>query len=274
VIILSDRHLTNVFTLASPIAITRNVRGTQSPIVSQTLITDIIRNASKQVSTRDILKSWLCKLPPGRASVLFSNLEYFALEPLAQLFTDHMIGFIEVAYLQRYLTVGFHLESDLGLDLDDPLSSARLLHEHGDDAVRCIERFAMVLEARSPEEHKHLAADVDYLLNTMKRLVSRLENGVNFLAQGVSIKENRISMAQTTLVTKVSKLAFLFVPVSTVAAILSISGPDSRFIILGVVCGPFVVFLSLAMFLFTPERTKNWTGCRAWIAKIASVVVP
>ena len=87
--------------------------------------------------------------------------------------------------------------------------------------------------------------DIEILSTQLQHLLARLE-------QDVQILHSNFAIQQAKLVSRVTKLAFLFLPLSTIATILAINGPSERFVIFGAIAVP-LVFLSVLFFIFTKD---------------------
>ena len=130
--------------------------------------------------------------------------------------------------------------SDPDLDVRISRRLCRNIEVHRRD----LEVNMRIIRARTPPHlaDKKTEADIEHLLGTMSLLLTRLENDVQFLASNLSIEQAR-------LVNILAKIGILFVPVTTVAAVLSIPEPGSRFVVFGAVSVPVVLALSFWLFM-------------------------
>lgn len=88
---------------------------------------------------------------------------------------------------------------------------------------------------------------LNHLKEEMDRQLRLLEADARFLVAGASINEGKI-------VGSVSKLAFLFLPLSLLATILAINDDYIRFIILGALSVPFILVSVYLMFFWKPSN--------------------
>lgn len=95
--------------------------------------------------------------------------------------------------------------------------------------------------------------DFNFLAEEMDRALKALEEDVRFLVSTASIREGKI-------VGWVSKFAALFLPVSLLATILTISDPGyTRWAILGGLSMPFLLISIFFMFFWKPPHVDNLT---------------
>ena len=104
-----------------------------------------------------------------------------------------------------------------------------------------LESNQRIIRTRAPHLADELCKDLEILHAEMSLFLMRLENDVQYSASILSIE-------QTKLVNNLAKIGILFVPMTTVAAVLSIPDPRNRFAIFGAVTVPFVLVLSLWLF--------------------------
>ena len=106
----------------------------------------------------------------------------------------------------------------------------------------------------SDEAMEQQVEDIKTLTEEMQLLLARLE-------QDVTILHSDFAIQQAKLVSRVTKLAFLFLPLSTIAAILAINGPYTRFVIFGSISVPFLLLSAVAMYFskdFTHPDAKKF----------------
>jgi hypothetical protein len=89
--------------------------------------------------------------------------------------------------------------------------------------------------------------DFNSLKEDMDRALRALDADARFLVASASIKEGKI-------VGLVSKVAFLFLPLSLLATILSINDDYIRFVILGALSVPFILVSAYLMFFWKPSN--------------------
>lgn len=106
----------------------------------------------------------------------------------------------------------------------------RNLHGFFHDHQRLLQENLRVAYLKGSKNIEEQIKDIEYLVQDSERAVKALEEDVRFFVAISSIKERK-------LVAMVSKLAFIFLPVTTWAAVMSINGPGqdgyTRFIIFG-----------------------------------------
>jgi len=101
-----------------------------------------------------------------------------------------------------------------------------------------------IASLRSGDDIAEQEADFEFLDKELNRVLNALEEDVKFLVGEASVREGKI-------VGWVSKFAALFLPVSLLATILSISDPGYiRWVILGGLSVPFVLISIYLMFMF------------------------
>jgi hypothetical protein len=131
------------------------------------------------------------------------------------------------------------------------LSISRALHRHILDQQKLLRLALRVASLRGGENTAEQIEDFDFLAEEMDRAMKALEEDVRFLASTASIREGKI-------VGWVSKFAALFLPVSLLATILTISDPGyTRWAILGGLTVPFVLISIFFMFFWKPPHVDN-----------------
>jgi hypothetical protein len=128
---------------------------------------------------------------------------------------------------------------------------SRALHRHILDQQRLLRYALHVASLRGGENITEQIGDFNFLAEEMDRALKALEEDVRFLTSTASIREGKI-------VGWVSKFAALFLPMSLLATILSISDPGyTRWAILGSLSVPFLLTSIFFMFLWKPPHVDN-----------------
>lgn len=131
------------------------------------------------------------------------------------------------------------------------LSVARALHRHVLGQRRLLLYAVRIASLRGGKDIAELREGFDFLGVDMDRMLQILEDDVRFLTLKASIKEGQ-------LVGLVSKFAALFLPVSLLATILTISDPGyMRWAILGGLSVPFVLISIFFMFFWKPPHVDH-----------------
>ena len=131
------------------------------------------------------------------------------------------------------------------------LSISRALHRHILDQQQLLPYALRVASLRGGENIAEQIEDFDFLAEEMDRALKALEEDVRFLVSTASIREGKI-------VGWMSKFAALFLPVSLLATILTISDPGyTSWAILGGLSVPFVLTSIFLMFFWKPPHVDN-----------------
>jgi hypothetical protein len=131
------------------------------------------------------------------------------------------------------------------------LSISRTLHRHIIEQQNLLRYAPLVASLRGGKNIAEQKEDLDFLAEEMDRALKALEEDVRFLASKASIREGKI-------VGWVSKFAALFLPVSLLATILTISDSGyMRWVILGGLSVPFVLISIFFMFFWKPPHVDN-----------------
>ena len=113
-----------------------------------------------------------------------------------------------------------------------------------------------IIRIRAPHLADELGTDIEFLSTDISLLLTRLENDVQFLASNLSTE-------QAKLVNILAKVGILFVPVTTAAAVLSIPGPRSRFVVFGAVAVPVLVGFCFWLLVMNKRKPEiRWFGRR------------
>jgi hypothetical protein len=201
-----------------------------------------------QVSCREELVRWLHQLKPQDAKVLFDDHETLALRPILKTVERASVTFL--AHV-RYMTsriVTRHYDEGFPDSIPFFFQVLRFMHWEIYDHQRILRLALCVAALKGGEEIAEQIQDFKFLMEDMKGVLKSLEEDVRFLAAAVSIREGKI-------VGWVSKFACLFLPVSLLANILSISDPGyTRFAILGGLGVPFVLISIYFMFFWNYSK--------------------
>lgn len=130
------------------------------------------------------------------------------------------------------------------------LRVSRSLHREIHDQQKVLRHALRVASLKGGENMAEQIQDFNYLTEDMERALRALEEDVRFLVAAASIREGKI-------VGWVSKFAFLFLPLSLLATILTISDDYIRFAILGSLSVPFVLVSMYLMFFWKPSNIDS-----------------
>lgn len=188
--------------------------------------------------------SWLQRLTPDEAETLFDDHEQLALRPVLKIVESNGAMFLAHArhIMSRILTR--RCDAQFPESIPFFLHILRSLHRHIHEQQRVLRYSLRVASLRGGNDIAEQKQDFAFLAGDMDGALKALEEDVSFLVGEASIREGRI-------VGWVSKFAALFLPVSLLATILSISDPGyARWAILGGLSVPFVLISVYFMFFW------------------------
>jgi hypothetical protein len=206
-----------------------------------------------QVSSRRELISWLQRLTPDEAKALFDDHEQLALRPVLKIVEACGVMYLAHAryIMNRVLTR--HCDAQFPDSIPFFLYISRSLHRYTHEQQRLLRYALYVASLRGGDDITEQMQDFGFLASDMDGVLKALEEDVSFLVGEVSIREGKI-------VGWVSKFAALFLPVSLLATILSISDPGyGRWAILGGLSVPFVLISIYFMFFWKPAYFNSLT---------------
>lgn len=214
------------------------------------------KDRRKQVSFRDELIGWLEQLPKEEALALFDDDDGgpLALSPILKVVEAFSVMFLTYARhtVTRILTR--HCDKEFPDSIQFALRMLRHLHGFVHDHQRLLQENLRVAYLKGSKNIEEQTNDIKYLVQDSEWAVKALEEDVRFFVAISSIKEGK-------LVAMVSKLAFLFLPVSTWAAVMSINGPGqdgyTRFIIFGCLTLPSLLVSTLMIFFWKPSNLDS-----------------
>ncbi|OCK74997.1 hypothetical protein K432DRAFT_446981 [Lepidopterella palustris CBS 459.81] len=199
-----------------------------------------------QVSSRRELISWIQRLPPDEAKALFSDHSQLALQPVLKIVENNSVMFL--AHTRHIMTriLTRHCDAQFPDSILFFLHISRSLHRYTHEQQRLL-RFALdIATLRGGDNIAEQKRDFTSLASDMDGALKALEEDVRFLVGEASIREGKI-------VGWVSKFAALFLPVSLLATILSISDTGFvRWAVLGGLSVPFVLISVYFMFFWRP----------------------
>jgi hypothetical protein len=190
--------------------------------------------------------SWLQRLTPEEAKALFDDHEQLALRPVLKIVESNGVMFLAHAHhiMTRILTR--HCDAQFPESIPFFLHISRSLHRYIHEHQRLLRYSLRVASLRGGDDIAEQKQDFAFLAGDMDGALKALEEDVRFLVGETSIREGKI-------VGWVSKFAALFLPVSLLATILSISDPGyARWAILGGLSVPFVLISIYFMFFWKP----------------------
>ncbi len=204
-----------------------------------------------QVSSRQELTSWFQHLAPAEVKAQFNDHEQLALQPILKMLETNGVIFLAHA---RYI-MGRILSSTCDAQFPDSIpffllvsrSLHRCIHEQ-QKFLRYALRLASLCGSENLGEQKQ---DFHFLAEDVDGMLKALEEDVRFLIGEASIREGKV-------VGWVSKFAALFLPVSLLATILSISGDGyARWAVLGGLSVPFVLVSFYFMFFWKSAQINS-----------------
>jgi hypothetical protein len=184
------------------------------------------------------------RLTPDETKALFNDQEQLALRPVLKLVERNGTMFLSHArsIMSRILTR--HCDAKFPDSIPFFLYSSRSLHRYIHQQQRLLRNTLHIASLRSGDDIAEQEADFEFLDKELNRVLNALEEDVKFLVGEASVREGKI-------VGWVSKFAALFLPVSLLATILSISDPGYiRWVTLGGLSVPFVLISIYLMFMF------------------------
>jgi hypothetical protein len=199
-----------------------------------------------QVSSRRELLSWLNRLSPDEAKALFDDHQQFGLRPVLKMVES--TGIMSLAYARHIMAriLGQHCDTQFPDDISFFLYVLRSLQRYIHEQQKLLRNALRVAALRGGDDITEQTQHFGFLATDMDGVLNALKEDVRFLVGEASIREGKI-------VGWVSKFAALFLPVSLLATILSISGPGyARWTILGGLSVPFVLISIYLMFFWKP----------------------
>ncbi len=197
-----------------------------------------------QVSARREIMAWAQRLNPHEAKALFSNQGQLAMRSVLKIVESGSIMFLDHA---RYLMARIltrHCDPQFPDSIPFFLQISRSLHRYMHEEQRVLQSTLRIASMRAEDDIREQEQELDFLINGMGDELKAIEEDMRFLVGEASIQEGKI-------VGWVSKFATLFLPVSLLATILSISDPGyTKWAILGSLSVPFVLISIYFMFFF------------------------
>jgi hypothetical protein len=163
-------------------------------------------------------------------------------------------GVMFLAYVNHLMARIFTYPSDTQFPDNIPffLHISRSLYRHIRKQKKLLHNALKVASLCSGDNIVEQKQDFTFLADEMDNTLTTLEEDVRFLAGEASIREGRI-------VGWVSKFAALFLPVSLLATILSISDTGyMRWAILGGLSIPFILISVYFMFFWKPAYFSSF----------------
>ena len=190
--------------------------------------------------------SWLQHLTPNEAKTLFDDHEQLALRPVLKIVESNGVMFLAHARHIMARIVSRHCDAQFPESIPFFLYISRSLHRCVHEQQRVLRYSLRVASLRGGDDITEQRQDFGFLADDMDGVLKALEEDVMFLVGASSIREGKI-------VGWVSKFAALFLPVSLLATILSISDHGHvRWAILGGLSVPFVLTSTYFMFFWKP----------------------
>lgn len=198
----------------------------------------------RQVSARQEIVSWVERLAPEEAISLFHDQKQLALQPVLKIVERHGVMFLlHTRYIMsRVLT--HSCDAKFPNSIPFFLYISRALHRYIHLQQRLLRNTLAIASLRGGDDIAEQKEDLAFLERDFDKALNSLEQDVQFLVGEASVREGKI-------VGWVSKFAALFLPVSLLATILSIS--DLGYVRWGILGGlgvPFVLLSIYLMFMF------------------------
>jgi hypothetical protein len=177
------------------------------------------KDRRKQVSCWDELIGWLHQLLKEEALALFddNNSEPLALSPILRVVEAFSVMFLTYAQYTMTRIITHHCDKEFPDSIQFALRMLRHLHGYIHDHQRLLQENLRIAYLKGSKNIEEQTKDIEYLVQDLERALKALEEDVRFFVAITSIKEGK-------LVAMVSKLASLFLPISTWAAVMSING--------------------------------------------------
>jgi hypothetical protein len=198
----------------------------------------------RQVSARQELISWIERLTPDEAKAIFNDQKQLALQPILKIIERHSVMFLlHTRYIMGRILV-HNCDAEFPNSIPFFLFISRSLHRYIHQHQRLLRNSLAIASLRGGDDITEQKEDFDFLNRDLDKALNALEEDVKFLVGEASVREGKI-------VGWVSKFAALFLPVSLLATILSISDPGYvKWAILGGLSVPFVLISIYLMFMF------------------------
>lgn len=204
-------------------------------------------NGRKQTSSREELIGWLQFLAPAERRTLFHDHEPLALRPALGVIERCSTMFLAyVRYINSRIVTG-HSDELFPDNISFSMHVSRSMHRYIHEQLRLLKVALRTTAVKGGEGFTEEIEDFRFLVEQMEGVLKALEEDVRYLVAAASIKEGK-------MVGWISKFAFLFLPASLLATILSLMDPGSlRWIILGALSVPFVLLSIFLMFFWKPS---------------------
>ncbi|KAE9367238.1 hypothetical protein N431DRAFT_495528 [Stipitochalara longipes BDJ] len=198
----------------------------------------------RQISARRELISWIQHLTPDETKALFNDHAQLFLQPVLKIVERHSVMFLlHVRYIMNRVLIR-NCDAQFPNSIPFFLSISRSLHRFIHQHQRLLCNSLAIASLRGGDDISEQKEDFAFLDGQLSKALNALEEDVKFLVGEASVREGKI-------VGWVSKFAALFLPVSLLATILSISDPGYvKWAILGGLSVPFVLISIYLMFMF------------------------
>jgi hypothetical protein len=199
---------------------------------------------------------WFQQLQNVEASALFddNSSEPLALCPILKIIEVSSAMFLAYAQYTTARIHTRHCDEKFPDSIQFALRVSRLLHPFIHDQQQLLQGSLRVARLKGSKNIEEQTEDIECLVQDLERALKALDEDMSFLVFISSIKEGK-------LVAMVSKLAFLFLPVSAWAAVMSINGPGqegyTRFIIFGSLTLPSLLISTFIIFFWKPSNVDS-----------------
>ena len=224
------------------------------------LSNDQTEDRNLQVSCRSELEEWLRRMSRQDVMAIFNHDILLALNPLVRLIST--MSSLYMCDIRLYLNRVANEQHDKPFpgNPDFCLYITRRLHKNIHQLQRSLDQNHQIILAKSTTPMDELTQDFVFLNQDIDSMLRRVEEDLQFLVSHISVQ-------QAKLVNILTKVAILFVPITTVAAILSIPGEAERYWILGAITAPLVITLGVYLFFWDGGHSINaevfkskWSG--------------
>ena len=200
-----------------------------------------------QCSARTKILYWIQGLSASARQDLLSHHEPLALRQLIKFTECTSSAFLAYANFHLNRIICGNFDKSFPDTYGFSLHIYRCFHRHIYDQQEILQRAMGMASIKGvvDDAMQQQKEDIEILSTQLQHLLARLE-------QDVQILHSNFAIQQAKLVSRVTKLAFLFLPLSTIATILAINGPNERFVIFGAIAVP-LVFLSVLFFISTKD---------------------
>jgi Mg2+ and Co2+ transporter CorA len=228
-------------------------------------VSSSVSASSLDRSCRQEVIEWVKKLSNAARSNLFNDESPLAIRPLIRLIVR--TGASILLEYRSHVSRIFNRQHDHEIPNDPKfcLYIVRRAHKNLHNHSRHLKQNKEIIRAKVPRQAQELieelTGDISFLQENMEFLLSKIEQDNQFLASDLSFQ-------QSDLVNKLTKFAFLFVPMGTVASILAIPNTKLMFTLFAAITIPLISVVYFIMFWATVRQMVSRFG--SWAAHFHS----